>query len=89
MAVCETYRLHRAILSIPSEETDSRLPITVPSGAVVTITDGPFDGLSTVDVNWGNKAVTMFAADLRERATLIDLLSESFSEPLGRYRNSN
>jgi len=89
MAVCQTYRLDQAIRSIPSEETASRIPTTVPSGAVVTVSAGPLDGLRTVDVMWGNEAVTMFAADLRERATLIDLLSESFSVPLGHYRNSN
>ena len=89
MAVCQTYRLDQAIRSIPSEETACRIPTTVPSGAVVTVSAGPLDGLRTVDVMWGNEAVTMFAADLRERATLIDLLSESFSVPLGHYRNSN
>jgi hypothetical protein len=89
MAVCETYRLDRAILSIPSEESDSRISTTVPSGAVVTTTDGPLGRFSTVHVVWGNKALTMFAADLLEHARLIDLLSESFSVPLGHYRNSN
>jgi hypothetical protein len=65
------------------------IPILVPSGAVVTVTHSPLDTLCTVvDVIWGNKAMTMLTADLRERATLIDLLSK-FDAPLGRYRNSN
>ncbi len=89
MGVCKTYRLNRAISSIPSEETDSWIPILVPSGAVVTTTDTPFDTLRTVvDVIWGNKAVTILTADLRDCATLVDPLSESNGR-IGYYRNSN
>jgi hypothetical protein len=88
MAVCQTYRLHQAIVSVPSEETDSQIPTTVPPGAVVTITDSLLDGFPTVDVVWGNKSLTLFTLELRERATLIDLLSES-NEPFRHYRNSN
>jgi hypothetical protein len=89
MTVCQAYRLHQAILSIPSGETDSQIPATVPSGAVVTKTHSAIDGLRTVDVIWGYEAVTMFAADLRARATLIDLLSESFSEPYKSPRSAS
>ena len=89
MEVCKTYRVNRAISSVSSEQTDGRIPIPVPSGAIVTTTDNPLDTLrSVVDVMWGNKAITVLTADLRECATLIDSFSES-NAPLGHYRNSN
>ena len=71
MGVKETYRLNQAILSIHSESPDHRIPIMVPSGALVTVTDGPLDGLRMVDVLWDKKTVMMFTVDLRERATLL------------------
>jgi hypothetical protein len=67
----ETYRLNKAILSIHSENPGSRVPIMVPSGAMVTISNGPLDGLRMVDVLWEEKTVMMFTVDLRDRATLI------------------
>lgn len=44
----------------------------VPSGATVTTTAGPLDGLRTIDVTWENKTVMMFTVDVEERATLVD-----------------
>ncbi len=71
MGVAERYRLHKAILSIHSDNDGHRVAITVPSGAIVTVTDGPLDGLRLVDVLWERKTVMMFTVDLRERATLM------------------
>jgi hypothetical protein len=70
MGLLETYRLNQAILSICSEE-GRRIPVVVPSGATVTLPDGPLDGLRLVDVLWEGKQVMLFTVDLRERATLI------------------
>jgi hypothetical protein len=77
MEISETYRLNKAILSIYSEDSSHRIPIMVPSGSLVTITDGPLDGLRMVDVIWGKKTVMMFTVDLKSRATLIKSKSSS------------
>ncbi len=71
MGLNETYLLHAAILSIHSHD-GQRTPIMVPSGATVTTTAGPLDGLRTIDVTWENKTVMMFTVDVEERATLVD-----------------
>jgi hypothetical protein len=70
MGVHETYLL-KAILSIRSEEGHPRTAITVPSGATVTVTNGPIDRLRMVNVLWDGKTVMMFTVDIRERGTLI------------------
>ena len=73
MNIRETYRLNEAILSIHSDSENSvhRIPIMVPSGAIVTIMEGPLDGLRLVDVLWEKKTVTMSTVDLRKRAPLM------------------
>ncbi len=73
MRIQETYRLNEAILSIHSDSENSahRVPIMVPSGAIVTVMEGPLDGLRLVDVLWDKKTVMMFTVDLRKRATLL------------------
>ena len=68
----EIYRLDTAILAIYSGDSTRRIPIMVPSGATVTITNGPLDGLRMVDVLWEEKTVMMFTVDLRSRATLME-----------------
>jgi hypothetical protein len=68
--VSETYILHEAILAIHSEKDLPRIPVMIPIGAKVTLTNGPLDGLRMVDVRWENKTVMMFTSDLRERGKL-------------------
>lgn len=80
MGCHESYRLDESLLSIHSEENGRRIPILLPSGAVVTVTAGPLDGLRLVDVIWEKKIVMMFTVDLRERATLIGLPADASSE---------
>ncbi len=70
MKIHETYRINSATLAIHSDG-GQRIPMMIPTGAVVTLVAGPLDGLRMVDVNWYGKIVMMFAGDLRERATLI------------------
>ncbi|GAC1429402.1 MAG: hypothetical protein NVSMB62_27090 [Acidobacteriaceae bacterium] len=72
MSTSETYRLKKAILYIYCADTAHGVPVVVPSGAIVTITDGPLDGLRMVDVLWEKKKVMMFTIDLRSRAMLIE-----------------
>ena len=43
----------------------------VPSGDIVTVVNGPLDGMRLVDVEWNGAAAMMFTIDLRERAELI------------------
>jgi hypothetical protein len=76
----ESYRLDESLLSIHSEKSGRRIPILVPSGAVVTVKAGPLDGLRLVDVIWEKKIVMMFTVDLRERATSIGLPADAPSE---------
>jgi hypothetical protein len=71
MGISETYILHKAILAIHSEKNLPRIPVMVPIGAKVTVTDGPLDGLRMVDVLWDEKTVMMFTTDLRERGKLV------------------
>ena len=66
----ETYKLNSALLAIYTLDGE-RMPVMVPSGATVTITDGPLDGLRLVDVLWEGKTVVVFTVDLRDRGTLV------------------
>ena len=67
----EYYKLNTPTLAIMSLPNGKRIPVTVPKGAVVTVTNGPLDGTRLVDVEWEGDAVMMFTIDLRERGTLI------------------
>ena len=69
----ESYRLNQPILSIHSDDHGTRIPLTVPPGAVVVVTNGPLDGQRMVDVQWDGKIVMMFTVDLRARATLTSM----------------
>ena len=77
MDLRENYRLNKAILSIYSKD-GCRIPIMVPAGAIVTVTEGPLDGLRMVDVVWEDKTVMLFTVDLRDRGTLIKNPSSVF-----------
>jgi hypothetical protein len=72
MGISETYLLQNTILAIPSEKHVPRIPVMVPIGARVTVTDGPLDGLRMVYVLWDQKTVTMFTSDLKERGRLVN-----------------
>jgi hypothetical protein len=48
---------------------------TIPKDAIVSVVNSAVDG--SVDVIWGEKALTMFTIDLRERATPIDGLGRA------------
>ena len=40
-------------------------------GEVVTVTNGPLDGVRMVEVHWQGKTALMFTVELREHAELI------------------
>jgi hypothetical protein len=67
----EYYRLNTPTLAILSLPDETRIPMTVPKGAVVKVVNGPLDGTRLVDVEWDGKMVMMFTIDLRERGTLV------------------
>jgi len=62
----QRYRLNTPTLAIINQDGQNH-PITVPSGAVVKVIDGPLDGNRLVDVKWDGKTVMMFTTDIRER----------------------
>ena len=68
LIIGQEYRLNKAILGIHSIN-ERRAPLTIPAGAYVVLENGPLDGTHMVDVNWEDKTVTIFTADLRERGT--------------------
>ena len=48
---------------------------TIPKDAVISVVNSAADG--SVDVIWGEKALTMFTIDLQQRATPIDGLGRA------------
>ena len=40
-------------------------------GEIVTVTNGPLDGLRMVEVKWRDQTALMFTAELREHAELV------------------
>ena len=45
----------------------------VPMGNIVTVKNGPLNGDRLVDVEWNGRTVMMFASDLRERASQVQV----------------
>ena len=64
------YRLDRATLAVCCKD-GQQSPVRVPGGTVIELTQPCLDGHRTVDVNWGGKALIMFAQDVRERGSLL------------------
>ena len=62
----QRYRLNTPTLAVVKQDGQNR-PTTIPSGAVVKVTDVPLDGNRLVDVKWEGKTVMMFTTDIRER----------------------
>ena len=62
----QRYRLNTPTLAIVNQDGQNR-PISIPSGAVVKVTNGLLDGNRLVDVKWDGKTVMMFTTDIRER----------------------
>ena len=65
------YRLNTPTLAIVKID-GQQSPVTVPSGAVVKVVDGPLNGNRLVDVNWEGKTVMMFTTDIRERCMRLE-----------------
>jgi hypothetical protein len=47
------------------------LPVTVPSGSIVQVKNGPLDGERLIDVVWDGRTVSMFTIDLRDRGECV------------------
>jgi hypothetical protein len=67
----QVFNLKTATLAFLSTEDDHRIPVTIPSGATVTVLDADVNGKRFVDVEWERKTLTMFAVDLRNRGKLV------------------
>jgi len=63
----QAYTLRTPTLGILSVEDSHRIPVTIPSGASVTVLDGDVNGNRFVDVEWESQTLTLFAVDLRTR----------------------
>lgn len=69
----ETYQINSPSLAILSRpDGGKRLPITVPSGSIVTVVAGPLNGTRLVEVDWDGDIMLMFTEDLRKQGTLIE-----------------
>ncbi len=68
--VGKRYRLNNAALAIINQDGE-RFRMTIPLGGVVEVMAGPLDENWLLDVEWNGRAMTMFAADIRERAELV------------------
>ena len=66
----QKYRLKDACFGIESIG-GKRHSIYIPEGEVVTVVDGPLDGLRMVEVDWNGRTVLLFTADLRFLGLLI------------------
>ena len=68
--ISQRFRIKTPTLAIL--ETDGRrTTMYVPTGDIVTVVQGPLDGMRLVDVEWNGTTAMMFTIDLRERAELI------------------
>jgi len=68
--VAQRYRVNTPTLAIV-EIKGQKTTMYVQTGDVVTVVDGPLDGMRLVDVNWNGQTAMMFTIDLRERAELV------------------
>jgi len=66
----QSFRVKLSTLAI-LEIAGQRVAVRVGTGDVVTLLNGPLDGIRLVDVYWNGKTAQMFTIDLRERADLI------------------
>ncbi len=66
-----TYHIGSPTLAILTLENGSRIPVSIPTDAVVTFVQTSPDDTRLVDVRWDGKTVTIFAQDLYDRGTLV------------------
>ena len=71
MTTGQVYRLSSATLGILSIDNFQRIPVTVPTNALVTVLDGDINGNRFVDCEWEGKTLTMFAIDVRVRGEIV------------------
>jgi hypothetical protein len=69
--VGKRYRLADPALAIMNQD-GQRFRMTIPPGGVVEVVAGPLNEDWLLEVIWKEKALTMFAIDVREHAELVD-----------------
>jgi hypothetical protein len=67
----ERYQLNVPTLAFLRLQTGKRIPITVPTGAILSVVNDR-QSRSLVEVEWDSEIILMFRTDLRERGTAID-----------------
>ena len=81
----ETYRINIPALAILFRpEGGKRLPLTVPTGSLVRVVDGPLNGTRIVEVDWDGDLVLMFTEDLRNHGTLIEQAAVASQDGVSR-----
>jgi len=68
--VSQRFRIKTPTLAIV-EVDGQKTTMYVQTGEIVTVVNGPLDGMRLVDVDWNGRTAMMFTTDLRERADLI------------------
>jgi len=69
--VSQRFRIKTPTLAIV-EVNGQKTTMYVQTGEIITVVNGPLDGLRLVDVEWNGGEAMMFTIDLRERAELIN-----------------
>ena len=60
----ESFHIKRRTVGVSSDSGDP-VCIFIPENTVLTVTDGPMDGKSMVNVKWGETTATIFVEDLK------------------------
>ena len=68
--ISQRYRLKEACFGIESI-AGKRHSMYIPEGEVVTVVNGPLDGLRMVEIDWNGRTVLLFTADLRLLGLLV------------------
>jgi len=68
------YRLRTATLGLASVD-DHQIAVTIPANAIVTMAGPSRDDSRLVDVHWQDRALALFALDMRERGEPVGIVA--------------
>jgi hypothetical protein len=63
----QIFKLHESTLGIHTDPAGSRMPITIPPDALVTIMTAHVNGNPLIEITWETKSMMIFAIDLQNR----------------------
>ena len=78
MLTSKQFRMDTPIAAIDAVE-GKRIAIIVPAGAAIKVISPPREADNMIDVLWEGRIVTMFAIDVEERGTEIEVKRSSAS----------